>query len=149
MKHALKQVRPSSRQAFDYIEKRNEDQTNVAVNSGTFDVLRDIVRTLMANKRYRHPDMSQTSETLNTDMWLLLSAKAEGEVGDKLESCNQGEGLWAYLRIHMWLTLTTDRQSMRRAAVMQPAKCQHDHQIPAVVYRLGRNAEVSKTMTGK
>ena len=37
------------------------------------------------------------------DLWSILSAKAEGEAEEKLESCTQGEGLWAYLKMHIWL----------------------------------------------
>ena len=72
-------------------------------------------------------DMSDTLRTLNFDMWALHSAKAEGEAEEKLESCNQGEGLWAYLRIHLWFTRTTDQgRSMRRAKNMTPTKCTHE-----------------------
>ena len=74
--------------------------------------------------------MTETLRTLNIDMWSILSAKAEGEGEEKLESCNQGEGLWAYMRTHLWFTRTTDQgRSMIRAAIMLPTKCQHEHEI--------------------
>ena len=80
--------------------------------------------------------MSETLRTLNTDMWAILSAKSEGEAEEKLESCTQGEGLWAYVRIHSWFTRTTDQgRSMRRAAIMQPPKCTHEHEISAAIER--------------
>ena len=31
--------------------------------------------------------MSDTLNTLNTDMWAILSAKADGEADEKMESC--------------------------------------------------------------
>ena len=43
--------------------------------------------------------MSDVLMILSVDMWALLSAKAEGKAEEELESCNQSEGLWAYLRI--------------------------------------------------
>ena len=80
--------------------------------------------------------MADMLRTLNVDMWALLSAKAEGEAEEKLESYNQGEGLWAYLRIHLWFTRTTDQgRSMRRAKIMMPTKCNHEHEISAAVER--------------
>ena len=69
-------------------------------------------------------------------MWAILSAKSEGEAEEKLESRTQGEGLWAYVRIHSWFTRTTDQgRSMRRAAIMQPPKCVHEHDISAAIER--------------
>ena len=44
-------------------------------------------------------DMSDVIQKLNVDMWAILSSKAEEGAEEKLESCNQGEGLWGYLRI--------------------------------------------------
>ena len=80
--------------------------------------------------------MSEMLTTLNVDMWAILSAKAEGEAEEKLESCTQGEGLWAYIRVHSWFTRTTDQgRSMRRAAIMQPPKCTHEHEISAAIER--------------
>ena len=80
--------------------------------------------------------MTDNLTTLNVDMWAILSAKAEGQAEEKLESCTQGKGLWAYIRIHSWFTRTTDQgQSMRRAAVMQPPKCTHEHEISAAIAR--------------
>ena len=80
--------------------------------------------------------MSDTLRTLNTDVWAIRSAKAEGEAEEKLESCSHGGGLWACLRMHLWCTRTTDQgRSMRRAAIMQPAKCNHKREVSAAVER--------------
>ena len=67
---------------------------------GTFDNYKDAIIATIAHKD-GNPDISDVLKTLNVDMWALLSAKAEGEAEEKLESCNQGEGLWAHLRIHV------------------------------------------------
>ena len=40
-------------------------------------------------------------EELNRDLWSILSAEAEGEAGEKMERCQQGEGLWAFLRTYL------------------------------------------------
>ena len=69
-------------------------------------------------------------------MWSILSAKAEGEAGEKLESCSQDEGLRAYIWIHLCFARTTNQgRSVRRAAIMQPPKCTHEHEISAAIER--------------
>ena len=66
--------------------------------------------TRPANKTHLIPDeayASQWSPTnvrlciRNTDMRAILGANAEGEAEEKLESCTQGEGLWAYMHVLM------------------------------------------------
>ena len=53
-----------------------------------------------------------------------------------MESCTQGEGRWAYVRVHPWFTRTTDQgRSTRRAAIMRPPKCTHEHEISAATER--------------
>ena len=67
-------------------------------------------------------------------MWAIPSAKAEGEAEQKMDGHNQGEGLWADLRIHLWFTRTTAQgRSIRRAAIMNPPRCKHEHEIPAAI----------------
>ena len=71
---------------------------------------------------------------LNRDMWAILCAKAEAEAEEKMDGCNQGEGLWAYLRIHLWFTRTTAQgRSLRRAGIMNPTRCKHEHEISAAI----------------
>ena len=98
MKNAIDQIRPHSRTALDHVEKLTEDEINEANRQGTLDSRRDVIITLVANTHGRNQDMSETLCSLNTDMWAILSAKAAGEAEEKLESCTQGEGLWAYAR---------------------------------------------------
>ena len=51
-----------------------------------------------------------------------------------MDGCNQGEGLWAYLRIHLWFTRTTARgRSLRSAGIMNPPRCKHEHEIYAAI----------------
>ena len=121
MKNALDQIRPNSRTILDHVEKLSEDEINEASKQTNFENRLDVIISVIENKRGGNKDMSDLLRTLNVDMWAILSAKAEGEAEEKLESCSQGEGLWAYLRVHSWFTRTTDQgRSMRRAAIMQP-----------------------------
>ena len=136
MKNAIDQIRPNSRNVLDHVEKLTEDEINEAIKQGNFDSRRDAIINMISNKRGGNQDLSDLLRTLNVDMWAILSAKAEGEAEEKLESCTQGEGLWAYIRVHSWFTRTTDQgRSMRRAAIMQPPKCTHEHEISAAIER--------------
>ena len=69
---------------------------------GTFVRHKHAINAVVAHKR-GNSRISDVHRNPNVDMWALLSAKAEGEAEEKLESCNQGEGFWAYVRIHLWL----------------------------------------------
>ena len=81
-------------------------------------------------------EMDGVFEELNRDLWSILSAKAEGEAEEKLEGGQQGEGLWAYLRIHLWFTRTTIQgRSVRHAGIMNPTKCKNEHEISAATER--------------
>ena len=118
------------------MEKLTEDEVNEANKQGIFDSKLEIIGTFIANKRNANQDMSDTLRTINADMWAILSAKAEGEAEEKSESCTQGKGLWAYLRIHSWFSRTTNQgRSMRRTAIMHPPKCTHEHEISAAIER--------------
>ena len=135
MKNAIEQSRPKARLALELVEKLSEEELINTKQMGTFDNFKDAIIASVAHKQ-GNSDISDVLRTLNVDMWALLSAKAEGEAEEKLESCNQGEGLWAYLRIHLWFTRTTDQgRSMRRAKIMMPTKCTHEHDISAAVER--------------
>ena len=79
-------------------------------------------------------ELESVFEELNRDLWSILSAKAEDEAEKKMEGCQQGEGLWAYLRTHLWFTRNTAQgRSVRRAGIMNPARCKHEHEISAAI----------------
>ena len=112
-----------------------EDEVNQTLTDGSFSNRKKAIIAIIAHKR-SNTDMTETLRTLNIDMWSILSAKAEGEAEEQLEGCNQGEGLWAYVRIHLWFTRSTDQsRSMRRAAILNPSKCQYEHEISAAIER--------------
>ena len=128
MKNALEQIRPNARHALDVIEKLSEEDVISIKQLGNFDNYKDSIIATVEQK-HGNNDISDVLSTLNVDTWALLSAKAAGEAEEKLESCNQGEGIWAYLRIHLWFTRTTDQApSMRRAIIMMPTKCNQGHE---------------------
>ena len=60
--------------------------------------------------------------------------KAEGEAYDRVKNAGQGEGLWAYVRMYRWFSRTSGLGlNQRRRALLQPAQCKHDWEVPAIV----------------
>ena len=51
----------------------------------------------LVNSKYggNEQDTEAVFEELNRDLWSILSAKAEGEAEEKMEACQQGEGMCA------------------------------------------------------
>ena len=94
MKNALEQIRPNARHALDPIERLSEEEVISTKQLGNFDNYKDSIINAIEQKQGNN-NVSDVLGTLNVDMWALLSAKAEGEAEEKLESCNQGEGIWA------------------------------------------------------
>ena len=85
MKNALEQVRPTARQALEAVEKLSEEELIDSRQKGTFDNYKDAIIAVTANKS-GSSELQEVLRTLNVDMWALLSAKAEGEAEEKLES---------------------------------------------------------------
>ena len=83
--------------AFDVLERHlTVDGINETFTMGSFETRKEAINALVARKR-SNADMTDNLRSLATGTWSILSAKAGGEAGEKLESCNQGEGLWAYV----------------------------------------------------
>ena len=56
----------------------------------------------------------------------------------KANSVRDGEGLWAYVKLHQWFTKTTLQvQTNNRLRIMQPIAPKHDHEIAGAVERRG------------
>ena len=143
MKNASDLVRPRSREKLEVVEQLTEEQviaaTNDLRNQGVVvHAKRQAIIILICNNPiYNNIDAQKISdelEELDRDMWSILMAKTTGEAEEKLEGCAQGDGLWGYLRIHLWFTKTTAQgKSMRRSAIMTPTRCKHEHEISAAI----------------
>ena len=143
MKNALDLVRPRSREKLEVVEQLTEEQVIAATNElrnqgvAVHAKRQAIINLICSNPIYHNVDAEEISdelEELDRDMWSILMAKTTGEAEEKLEGCAQGDGLWGYLRIHLWFTKTTAQgKSMRRSAIMTPTRCKHEHEISAAI----------------
>ena len=46
--------------------------------------------------------MAENMTELNRDLWSILLDKCEGEAWMKINSVRDGEGSWAYIKLHQW-----------------------------------------------
>ena len=54
----------------------------------------------------------ETLETFNRDLWGILVDKCDGEAIRKVNAADQGEGMWAFVRLHQWFNTTTELGKM-------------------------------------
>ena len=67
----------------------------------------------------------------------------------KIEGWQQGEGLWAYLRIHIWFTRATAQgRSVRRAGIMNPTRGKNEHEISTAIERWEERYRIPKEDDG-
>ena len=110
MKNAIEQTRPKARKAFEIIESITEAQIVRAVGSELNEsVLETIIEIYREQYEEKWPDLQEAFEQTNRDVWSILNAKAEGEALTKLKSVQQGEGLWAMIRMHNFFCKTTEQ----------------------------------------
>ena len=71
---------------------------------------------------------------MNRDLWAVLVGKCETEALQKVNSASQGEGLWAYIRVHQWYNKTTELgRTNRLIGIMRPDACKHEYEIAGAV----------------
>ena len=108
MKNAIEQTRPLARRVLEVVEKMSEEEVEEEGRSNQHLSYCDAI-VAVYKKKYEasNPGLETILETCNRDLWSILVAKAEGEAVSKMKACNQGDGLWAYKRLHRWFTRTT------------------------------------------
>ena len=134
VKSAIEQTRIISRPALDMLEKLTEEE--VQSEEGMLTKKEAIVTIVNDTYGGNAQEMESVFEDMVRDLWSTLSAKAEGKAEEKMEGCQQREGLQAYLRIHLWFTRTTAQgRSDRRAGIMSSARCKNEREISAAIER--------------
>ena len=135
MKNAIEQTRPLARKVLDVVEKMTEEEIDEEGKLNQHASYCDAIAAVYQNKyEASNPGLHSALDECNRDLWSLLVAKAEGEAVSKMKACNQGDGLWAYKRLHKWFTRTTAQgKSVRRSAILNPTRCAHEHEISAAI----------------
>ena len=139
MRNAMEQTRPWSRAAIEYVEKIKEKDVMEASIKLPGKKIIDVILNMFEDSCFTDPSLinsidEDSIKDLDRDLWSILTAKADGEALSKLKSVNQGEGVWAYIRIHHWFSRTTDQgKNARRLAIMDPPQCKHDHEISQAI----------------
>ena len=98
LKNAMEQVRPYARKAMEMLETITEQEiTDSALRDPKVSVKETIVDIYFAKHVTKYPDLEESLDEFNRDIWSVLDAKAEGEALGKLKSVQQGEGLMAFV----------------------------------------------------
>ena len=123
----MDQVRDNYRAALNYLETlKDEDVTDGIIDESAEDFIINTHEDLFNKGKGVVPNGTFVLKKLNRELWAILEAKAEGEALSKINSAKQGEGLFAFVRMHCWFNKTTDLgKTNRRIDVMKPAQCKH------------------------
>ena len=79
-------------------------------------------------------------ERMNEDLWIVLSAKCEGDAHMKVMAGGEGEGLYGYILLHAWFTRTTDQgKDKLHQMIMNPDKCKHEWEIAGAIEKWEEN----------
>ena len=71
---------------------------------------------------------------MNRDLWAVLVDKSESEAVQKANSAGQGEGLWAYVRLHQWFNKTTELgRTNRLIGIMRFESCKYEYDIAGAI----------------
>ena len=100
MKNALEQTRVRSRGTLEAEEKLTEEEViEYHSNNDCQSYGEAIIVKILGNSSVAPEERDKwraIASELNRDMWAILCAKSEAEAEEKMDGCNQGEGLWAY-----------------------------------------------------
>jgi len=129
-KNAYEQVRLYARKTFHWLDNVKEKdvlqelEVGPANMTGAEAVLEQLSVEHMKDMKSggtKFDGMKENMEELNRDLWSILLDKCEGEAWMKINSVRDGEGLWAYVKLHQWFTKTTlQGQTTNRLRIMQP-----------------------------
>ena len=107
LKNAMEQVRPYARKAMEMLEAITEQEiSDSALRDPKVSVKETIIDVYLAKHVTKYPDLEESLDEFNRDIWSVLDAKAEGEALGKLKSVQQGEGLMAFVQLHQWFIRT-------------------------------------------
>ena len=69
-----------------------------------------------------------------------MREKTDGEAYNKIKSVIQGDGLWAFVKLHTWSSRTTEAGITNRLiAIMKPEQCKKKFEIAAAVEKWEEN----------
>ena len=124
MKNATEQKRPESRPALETLEKMSEEPIQEKQAEEEMPTKKGAIIAITKSKYGGNEQHIEAAfKELNRDLRFILSAEAEGEAEEKMEGCQQEEGMWTYLRIHLWFTRTTAQgRHVGRAGIMSPTR---------------------------
>ena len=112
-KNAYEQVRLYARKMLHWLDtvKERDILAELEVGAANMTAMEAIMEHLnmeiandMKSGGVKYEGMRENMTELNRDLWSILLDKCEGEAWMKINSVRDGEGLWAYVKLHQWFT---------------------------------------------
>ena len=110
-KNAFDQARPRSREVINWLESVREKKVIEAKGEDLDETMASCIITIAqldGGTEAVIQERCSLLKDLNRDLWAVLQAKAEGEALQKASVVKDGEGLWAFVKMHQWFMKTTD-----------------------------------------
>ena len=142
LKNAMDQARPRyGRRLMTWLEGISEKEVEEAGETSSSDDHNEwVMEIIMGKVRDEDKITEEDIRSGNRDIWAVLVDKCEGEAIHKVNSAEQGKGLWAYIRVHQWFNKTTELGKMSRVIdIMRPEPCKHEHEIAGAIEKWERN----------
>ena len=144
-KNALDQARPKyGRQLLNIIEsvteRTIEQQRELSEENSVTRLIAEIIMEKVDDSEGDSKIDEDVVAAFDRELWAVLVDKCEGEAIHKVNSAEQGEGMWAYIRAYQWFNTTTELVKMSRIIdIMRPEACKYEHEIAAAVEKRERN----------
>ena len=140
-KNLFEQARPGARKMPTFLEMIKEEETIVKMRSmgdGTShaDAIESIYNDKMESKEFQgsYEQLVDLFSEMDRDLWTILLEKTDGEAYDKVNSVIQGDGLWAFVKLHTWFSRTTEAGITNRLiAIMKPDQCKKEFEVAAAI----------------
>ena len=122
---------------FEVLESTSDSEVHSAKNDQAYVTMYESIYHVYVEKhQWKHPHFEPHFAKYNRDVWAVLVAKSEGEAWEKSSGVCQGEGLWAYVRMHRWFKQAIEQGVInRRTAIINPEPIVKDHELAGAVER--------------
>ena len=115
MKNLLEQAGPGGRKMIMFLEGVKEEETiakmrSMADGTSHADAIEATYNEKMEKEEFQgtYEQLVDIFEEMDRDLWTILLEKTDSEAYDKISSVIQGDGLWAFVKLHTWFLRTTE-----------------------------------------
>ena len=151
LKNALEQTKKKSRRILVWLETLKENEVEQEIELGVSGMGRiEAIKEMWKQKTDKGEVIEQDIEEINRDIWAILVDKSGGEAWNKVNNAGEGEGAWAYIKLHQWFSKTTQQgRVINRVKIMQPETPKHDWEVASAVEKWEERCRQMKEEQGE